>query len=155
MMLVAEDEGRLLGGAFAFRTSPRGATLRIIGLREDVRGRGLGRGLVAAVEAAAARLGVESISLGADDAIDFYVHLGYRTVLMLQWSRDPAAAEAQIARLTGGCLAGLPFTRADYGWGPQLFVSLPRPDQALARRAEQEAPGCVAGFVLTKSIAVG
>lgn len=150
LMLVAEDAGGLVGGALAFRTSARSATLRIIGLREDVRGQGLGRRLVEAVEDAASRLGIETINLGADEAIGFYVKLGYRAVLMLSWTRDPAAADAQIARLTFGCLAGFDVTRAAYDGTPQLFVALPRPDEALARRATREAPGCVAGFVLTK-----
>lgn len=78
LMLVVEDRGRLVGGALAFRRNPRGVTLRIIGLDPTVRRTGLGRRLVEQIEAEATRLGVGTISLGADDeAIDFYKHLGY------------------------------------------------------------------------------
>lgn len=77
LMLVVEDGGRLVGGALAFRRGPRGVTLRIIGLDPGVRGTGLGRRLVERIEEEAARLGVATISLGADEAIGFYAHLGY------------------------------------------------------------------------------
>jgi GNAT superfamily N-acetyltransferase len=77
LMLVVEDGGCLVGGALAFRRAPRAATLRIIGLDPGVRGTGLGRRLVERIEEEAARLGVDTISLGADEAIGFYTHLGY------------------------------------------------------------------------------
>jgi GNAT superfamily N-acetyltransferase len=77
LMLVIEDSGRLVGGALAFRRDPRGATLRVIGLDPGVRGTGLGRRLVERIESEAARLGVATISLGADEAVGFYAHLGY------------------------------------------------------------------------------
>ena len=77
LMLVVEDSGRLVGGALAFRRDQRGVTLRILGLEPSVRGTGLGRRLVEQIEEEAARLGVATISLGADEAIGFYTHLGY------------------------------------------------------------------------------
>ncbi len=82
-MLVAEDQGRIVGGALAFRTDPApaagGVTLRIIGLARAHRGKGLGCRLLAEVEAAAVRLGASEISLGASDAErGFYLHMGYR-----------------------------------------------------------------------------
>lgn len=80
LMLVVEDQGRIIGGALAFRRNPGGVTLRIIGLEASARRRGLGRRLVEKIEQQAARLGVGTISLGADDAVGFYTHLGYREV---------------------------------------------------------------------------
>ena len=77
LMLVVEDRGRLVGGALAFRRDPRGVTLRIIGLDPSVRGTGLGHRLVEQIEEEAAHLGVAMISLGADEAVGFYAHLGY------------------------------------------------------------------------------
>src|SRR5689334_19723659 len=63
LMRVVAAGGRILGGALAFRRSPRGVTLRIVGLEPGVRGVGLGRRLVQEIEREAARLGVATISL--------------------------------------------------------------------------------------------
>jgi GNAT superfamily N-acetyltransferase len=72
------DAGRIVGGALAFRTGPRGVTLRMIGLEPRARGQGVGRRLMAAVELAALRLGAGAISLGAErDVRGFYARLGY------------------------------------------------------------------------------
>src|SRR6266542_2788928 len=69
LMLVAEDQGGIVGGALAFRSDPAaaacGVTLRLIGVAPAHRGKGLGRRLVEGVEAAARRLGASEISLGA------------------------------------------------------------------------------------------
>lgn len=62
LMLVVEDRGRLVGGALAFRRSPPGVTLRVIGHAPDFRATGLGRRLVEQVEA---------------EAAGFNKHLGY------------------------------------------------------------------------------
>src|SRR6266498_5868143 len=66
LMLVAEDQGRIVGGALAFRTDPApvagGVTLRLVGLAPAHRGRGLGRRLLEEVEAAAVRLGASEVS---------------------------------------------------------------------------------------------
>ncbi|MET9021783.1 GNAT family N-acetyltransferase [Actinopolymorpha sp. NPDC004070] len=82
MMLIAEDEEQVVGGALAFRAGEGGpscdVTLRIIALLPEHRGKGLGRQLVECIEQEAARLGVRGIGLGADEAVGFYQHLGYR-----------------------------------------------------------------------------
>ncbi|MGW0231210.1 GNAT family N-acetyltransferase [Actinopolymorpha singaporensis] len=82
MMLVVEDEGRLVGGALAFRGGEADpgcdVTLRIIALVPEHRRRGLGRRLVERIEQEATRLGVRGIGLGADEAVGFYRRLGYR-----------------------------------------------------------------------------
>lgn len=90
--------------------------------------------------------------MGADEAIGFYDHLGYGVVLMLHWTRESSAADPKIARLQRGCLAGLTTSRATHGDLPQLFATLSRPDVALMKAAEREAPGCVAGMVMVKSL---
>ncbi len=82
LMLLAEDQGRIVGGALAFRTDPAspagGVTLRIIGLAPAYRGTGLGRRLLQQVEAAARRLGASAIRLGASGPErGFYLRLGY------------------------------------------------------------------------------
>jgi GNAT superfamily N-acetyltransferase len=82
LMLVAEGQGGIVGGALAFRTDPAspacGVTLRLIGLAPAHRGKGLGRRLLEEIEAAALRLGASEISLGASVAErGFYLRLGY------------------------------------------------------------------------------
>ena len=48
LMLIVESRGRIVGGAFAFRKSRLGVTLRMIALQPRARGRGLGRRLIEA-----------------------------------------------------------------------------------------------------------
>jgi GNAT superfamily N-acetyltransferase len=83
LMVVVTNEGRIVGGALAFRTGHEpgpasDVTLRIIALVAGHRGQGLGRRLVERVEQEATNLGARGISLGADEAVGFYHHLGYR-----------------------------------------------------------------------------
>jgi predicted N-acetyltransferase YhbS len=74
LMVVAEKDGRIIGGAMGF-----GSTLRIIALVPEDREKGLGRRLVQTFEVGAMRRGVRTISLGAvEGAKGFYVHMGYR-----------------------------------------------------------------------------
>jgi GNAT superfamily N-acetyltransferase len=67
MLLAQEDQGRIVGGALAFRTDPAvpagGVTLRLLGVAPAQRGKCLGRRLLQQVEAAAVRLGAGEISL--------------------------------------------------------------------------------------------
>jgi len=113
LMLVVRDETPslppaaagtpIVGGALAFRTGPRGVTLRMIGLMPHVRGRGIGRRLMAAVEVAAGRLGAVAISLGAERGVaGFYRRLGYagRGPLMQKGLPLPGRSlEARLRRL--------------------------------------------------------
>ena len=82
LMLVAEDSGRIVGGALAFRKVSQGGsgvTLRMLGLEPSARGQGLGRRLMQMLELQASRLGAPAINLGgAGGAIKgFYTRLGY------------------------------------------------------------------------------
>ena len=82
LMLVVEDQGRIVGGALAFRKVRRGGsgvTLRMIGLEPGARGHGLGRRLMQTLELQASRLGAPAITLGGARAEikGFYVRLGY------------------------------------------------------------------------------
>jgi GNAT superfamily N-acetyltransferase len=75
---VALLEGRIVGCALFH---PRGAEGRLyqMAVLEELRGRGIGRRIVDAVEAAVARRGIERIFLHARDyAIPFYAGCGYR-----------------------------------------------------------------------------
>jgi predicted N-acetyltransferase YhbS len=74
LMLVAEKDGQIVGGALGF-----GSTLRIIALKPEARGKGLGRRLIQTFEVGAMRRGVQMISLGAvEHAKGFYQRMGYR-----------------------------------------------------------------------------
>src|SRR5215471_8689420 len=64
LMLIVESRGRIVGGAFAFRTSRLSVTLRMIALQPGARGTGLGRRLMEAIELEATRLGAGGIALG-------------------------------------------------------------------------------------------
>lgn len=79
LMQIAVKQEKVVGGALAFRAEHgRGATLRIVAIRAEDRHHGLGRRLVLAMEAEAARHGVRSIALSAvEGAKDFYAALGY------------------------------------------------------------------------------
>lgn len=104
LMLVAEDQGGIVGGALAFRTDPAspacGVTLRLIGVAPTHRGKGLGRRLLEEVEAAGRRLGASEISLGASgQERGFYLRMGYsgrtrlRKQLPLPSSAGPRRAQ--------------------------------------------------------------
>ena len=74
LMLVAEKDGRIVGGVLGF-----GNILRIIALEPGARGKGLGRRLIQCFEVGAIRCGVRTISLGAKQgAKGFYARMGYR-----------------------------------------------------------------------------
>ncbi|SRR6266498_1972829 len=105
LMLVAEDQGRIVGGALAFRTDPAspgcGATLRLIAVTPAYRGNGLGRRLLDEVEAAVIQLGTSEISLGASDAErGFYLRLGYSGRARLR-KQLPLSSNARQRRAEG------------------------------------------------------
>jgi GNAT superfamily N-acetyltransferase len=105
LMVVAEDQGRIVGGALAFRTDPAslacGVTLRLIAVTSAYRGKGLGRRLLQQVEAAAVRLGASEISLGASDAErGFYLPMGYSGRARLR-KQLPLSSNARQRRAEG------------------------------------------------------
>lgn len=72
-MLVAERDGRIVGGALGSSN-----VLRIIALEPGARRKGLGRRLIQTYEVGAMRRGVQTISLGAiEGAKGFYLRMGY------------------------------------------------------------------------------
>jgi GNAT superfamily N-acetyltransferase len=136
LMLVAEHNGRIVGGALAFRNGgERGpsVTLRILGLEPGARGHGLGRRLMQALELQASSLGAPAITLGgaSGDIKGFYVRLGYAgrgTMLSKALPLPGRFLEARLGRLQG--------TAGD------LIVSRDtRIDDRAAPRAERGRPG--------------
>jgi len=145
-------DGELVGGGLAFRSSPRQATLRVLGLVAAARGQGLGRALLGAIEEAAGALDLESITLGAEEAADFYVHCGWTPLLLLQWVHDAAAFEEESAAVVAGPAAGRPHQRRSYNTVPQLFVELASAHRKAIRDAADLAPGAHVGFAMTKRL---
>lgn len=152
VMLVAEHEGSRIGGALAFLTDDEGCTLRMIGVAPRNRRRGVGRKLVSEVERAAVGIGVTQISLGADNAVGFWLRLGYRLLLLLQWVFDAALFDEEATRLAKGLLSGLELKRSTYDGVPQLFVQLDESDMDLRDNVRAQVAGCHVGYCLTKQL---
>lgn len=96
MMLIAERDGQIIGGALGFKS-----TLRIIGLDPPARGKGLGRRLMQMFEIAAMRRGICAISLGADKANGFFIRLGYhgKSSLHKELPRPSRVQDLRLKRL--------------------------------------------------------
>src|SRR5919201_3570794 len=77
-MLLAEQNGAIVGGALAFRTADS-VQVDVIALVPEARRLGIGRKLMAAIEFEAIRLGAQSIYLGGAGAQNrgFYWRLGF------------------------------------------------------------------------------
>ncbi len=153
LMLVAVAQGRPIGGALAFRNDDGWATLRMIGVVEEYRHRGVGRRLVDHVETEARTLGVEALGLGTDDdLVGFYLHLGYTPNLLLQWVYDRARYEQESNAVLGGPLAGLPHWRSSFNHVPQLFVELDQPRLDVRQTVADMVRGCHVGFMMSKRL---
>lgn len=78
LMLVAERDGEIVGGALGLRVG--GAVkVDVIALKPELRGIGIGRRLMEAIETEAVRLGASAIYLGGANAENrgFYWRLGF------------------------------------------------------------------------------
>lgn len=103
LTVLAEADGRILGGALGVRLGP---DLKIvsIALLPEVRGHGIGTRLMAALEREAVRRGMGSIYLGAasEAARDFYRRLGFagrRSLMEKSLPAIPVGVEDRRARL--------------------------------------------------------
>jgi len=67
LMVVAEADGRPVGGALASRNNNGWATLRIVGVVAAFQHRGIGRRLIERVETEARLLGCQAIGLGTEE----------------------------------------------------------------------------------------
>jgi amino-acid N-acetyltransferase len=77
--VVARDREAMLGCAAVEMYGDAGL-LRSVAVREDIRGRGLGRDLVAAAEAIAAAAGARELYLLTESAGTWFPRLGYTAV---------------------------------------------------------------------------
>ena len=104
-------------------------TVDQLAVASAARGRGLGRGLLAALESGARSLGVRQLTLGSvDGAVGFYERCGYQGRLLLQFI--PPARRDEIAPL----FAGFALLETQWQGIPQLWVQTPAVDFTLADR---------------------
>lgn len=153
LMVVAKAEGRLVGGALAFRNDHNWVTLRTIAVVEAFRHRGIGGRLVERVESEARLLGVESIGLGTDEPeVGFYFHLGYTPNLLFQWVYYAELHERESEAVLGGPLAGMRHWRSSFNGVPQLFVELDEPRLDLRNTVRDMVSGGHVGFMMSKKL---
>lgn len=153
LLLVAENEGEVIGAALGFRGAPS-ATLRILAVTSDHRGRGVGRALLRAFERAAARAGLGSVALGADEAAGFYVRHGYQTMLLLQWVYDAAVFERERDTvLSSELLEDASSFESSFNEVPQLFVVLGEPSPRVRETVADLVTGAHVGYCMTKTVA--
>lgn len=87
--LVLVKDGELVGAGSIKLTEPgtkEGLSPWLAGIyvKPQYRGLGLGRDIVLALEAKAQQLGVETLYLSADSAVDFYLSLGWQVLERLE-----------------------------------------------------------------------
>lgn len=154
LMVVAQAEGRPVGGALAFRNDNGWVTMRIIGVLEAFRHRGVGRRLVERVETEARMLGVDAIGLGTDEAVGFWFHLGYTPNLLFQWVYDATRYEQESEAMLRGPLASLHHWRSLFNDIPQIYVELDEPRLDLRATVRDLVEGCHVGFMMSKTLRV-
>lgn len=154
LLLVAEENGSVVGAALGFVSPGREVTLRILAVAAGRRRQGIGRALLRAFEAGARRLGAARISLGADAEAGFYIRHGYQTMLLVQWVYDPGRVDAEVAALTAGPVQEMTWHRDSFGGVPQLFVDLDEPNPVVRAQVQDLVRGAHVGYCLTKAISV-
>jgi DNA-binding transcriptional MerR regulator/GNAT superfamily N-acetyltransferase len=152
LLLVAEEDGSVVGAAMGFMSSGPDVTLRILAVAAGRRRRGIGRALLRAFEANALRLGATRISLGADAEAGFYIRHGYQTMLLLQWVYDPGRFDAEVEALAAGPVKEMTWRRASFGGVPQLFVYLDEPSPVVRAQVQDTICGAHVGYCMTKAI---
>ena len=129
VMLAARRGQEIAGVALGHVEGGGLGTVDQLAVAAAVRGRGLGRRLLAALESGARSLGVRELTLGSiDGAVGFYQRCGYQGRLLLQFV--PPARRDEIAPLFAG------FALLETQWQdiPQLWVQTPAVDFTLADR---------------------
>lgn len=147
MMLAAKRDEELTGVALGHVEGGGLGTVDQLGVASAVRGRGLGRRLLSALESGARSLGVRQLTLGSvDAAVGFYERCGYQGRLLLQFT--PPARRDEVAPLFAD------FALLETRWQdiPQLWVQTPRVDFTLTDRVRGR-DGVHAQWAMDKDLA--
>jgi GNAT superfamily N-acetyltransferase len=146
MMLVARHGEEIAGVALGHVDGGGLGTVSHVAVAAGVRGRGLGRRLLSALESGARSLGVRELTLGSvDGAVGFYERCGYRGRLLLQFV--PPARRDEVATL----FANFALLETQWQGVPQLWVQTPRVDFTLADRVRGR-DGVHAQWVMRKDL---
>jgi ribosomal protein S18 acetylase RimI-like enzyme len=101
MMLAARQAEEIAGVVLGHVDGGGLGTVDHLAVAAAVRGRGLGRRLLSALESGARSLGVRQLTLGSvDRAVGFYERCGYQGHLLLQFA--PPARREEVAPLFAG-----------------------------------------------------
>jgi ribosomal protein S18 acetylase RimI-like enzyme len=129
MMLAAKREQEIAGVVLGHVDGDGLGTVDHLAVAAAVRGVGLGRGLLSALESGARGLDVDRLTLGSvEGAEGFYERCGYRGRLLLQFV--PPARRDEVAPLFAE------FALLETQWQDilQLWVQTPRVDKTLTDR---------------------
>ncbi len=147
IMLAAKRDEELTGVALGHVDGGGLGTVDQLAVASAVRGRGLGRRLLSALESGARSLGVRQLTLGSvDAAVGFYERCGYQGRLLLQFT--PPARRDEVAPL----FAEFALLQTQWQHVPQLWVQTPRVDFTLTDRVRGRE-GVHAQWAMEKNLA--
>jgi ribosomal protein S18 acetylase RimI-like enzyme len=146
MMLAAKREQEIAGAALGHVDGDGLGTVDHLAVAAGMRRRGLGRGLLSALETGARSLDVRQLTLGSiEGAVAFYEQCGYQGRLLLQFA--PPARRDEIAPL----FADFALLETQWQGVPQLWVQTPRIDSTLTNRVTGR-DGVHAQWVMDKDL---
>jgi ribosomal protein S18 acetylase RimI-like enzyme len=146
MMLAAGQAEQIAGVALGHVDGGGLGTVDHLAVAAAVRGRGLGRRLLSALESGARSVDVRQLTLGSiDGAVGFYQRCGYQGRLLLQFA--PPARREEVAPL----FAGFALLETQRQGIPQLWVQTPRIDFTLTSRIK-DRDGVHAQWVMDKDL---
>jgi ribosomal protein S18 acetylase RimI-like enzyme len=146
MMLAAKREQEIAGVALGHVDGDGRGTVDHLAVAAGLRRRGLGRGLLSALESGARSLGVRQLTLGsAEGAVGFYERCGYQGRLLLQFA--PPARRDEVAPL----FADFALLETQWQGVPQLWVQTPGVDSTLTNRVKGR-DGVHAQWVMDKDL---
>jgi ribosomal protein S18 acetylase RimI-like enzyme len=146
MMLAAKREQDIAGVALGHVDGDGHGTVDHLAVAAAMRHRGLGRGLLSALEKGARSLDVRQLTLGSiEGAVGFYERCGYQGRLLLQFA--PPARRDEVAEL----FADFALLETQWQNVPQLWVQTPRVDNTLTNRLTGR-DGVQAQWVMDKDL---
>jgi GNAT superfamily N-acetyltransferase len=147
MMLTAKREEEIAGVVLGHVEGGGLGTVDQLAVAAALRGIGLGRRLLAALESGARSLGVRQLTLGSvDGAVGFYERCGYQGRLLLQFT--PPARRDEVAPL----FADFALVQALWQDVPQRWVQTPEVDFTLTDRVSGRG-GVHAQWAMDKNLA--